>query len=315
MSAPVGTLNLSGYGSGIDLSGSLINGGNGGTVSLTYNSLTTATGGAFSVSANAGFNSLGGTVNIENTSTNTLSIGSGLGDLTLSASGAGGSVNVKTGGLLNVDNDAGQILNAQSISLQSGTAGAFGINLFRGLTGTNLALRSGNGIFNASGNALTFTGNLSLVANQVDLNNSTYTAANISIGSLSAAGSDLSLTSGSSATLSAGTITIGAVDTLNFTGNFLYDGQTVLSGQSIVATGSTQTLLNSQLGFLVTPSLVGGNFNGTWTSTVSPLSGISLINNPGSVVLSGDIIFAGNFAIVATGDIDLTGANINLSGT
>jgi hypothetical protein len=188
------------------------------------------------------------------------------------------------------------------------------MNLAGAFTGKNMSLRSPNSIFNTAGTTLNFTGNLSLITPSVTFNGATYTAQNLSIDSLSATGSDLALSGGAAATLNANLINIGAVDTLSFSGNFLYNGQTILSGQSISATGSTQTMQNGNTGYIVTPNLNGGTFNGTWVSTATPLSGISVVNNPGSVVMSGDIVIAGNFAIVASGNVDLTGASINLSG-
>gem|GEM_PF-993607 len=310
--APTGTLDLTSYGSGINLSGSGLNGGNGGTVSLTYGSLTVNAGSnPFSVSVNAGFNGVAGTIDIRRTGTGTISLGSSAGDLDLSATGPGGTINASAGGLLSV---SGSGVSAENINLESGTGGAFGMNLAGAFSGTDLSLHSTSSIFNFSGTTLNFAGNLSLVTNQVNFNGATYTAQKISISSLDAAGSDLALDAGGTAALNASSINIGAADILAFSGTFAYNGSTILSGQSIAATGSTQSMQNGVTGYIVTPNLVGGTFNGDWISTTTPLSGISVVNNPGSVVFSGDIIIAGDFAVVAAGDVDLTGANINLSG-
>jgi hypothetical protein len=311
LTAPNGNLDLSAYTNGINVSGSALNGGNAGDVSLIYDSLTVNPAVAFAVSANAGFNGTAGTINIERTGTGTVSIGTTAGNFNLSATGSGGTINASAGGLLTA---TGSALSADNINLESGTGGVFGMNLAGAFTGKNMSLRSPNSIFNTAGTTLNFTGNLSLITPSVTFNGATYTAQNLSIDSLSATGSDLALSGGAAATLNANLINIGAVDTLSFSGNFLYNGQTILSGQSISATGSTQTMQNGNTGYIVTPNLNGGTFNGTWVSTATPLSGISVVNNPGSVVMSGDIVIAGNFAIVASGNVDLTGASINLSG-
>ncbi|HIA52797.1 MAG TPA: hypothetical protein EYN91_12030, partial [Candidatus Melainabacteria bacterium] len=302
---PTGNLNLSSYGAGINLSGSGLNGGNGGNIALVFNTLSTQSG-TFEVRADAGFNSLAGNIAIEKTSTATLTLGANA--LSLFAMGQDGTIDVKTGGLLNVGTNNATFLNAESISLESGTGGAFGINLLRNLTGTNLILHSGAGIFHNLGVSLQFTGDISVTTNQIDLNSALYRGRSITISSRSA---DLVLNGGTLAIFDSNQTTIGAAGALTTTGTFDYYGQVILSGQSVVATGSTHTMLSSGEGFVVTQSLQDGTFVNTWTLSAP---GVSVVNNPGNVTMSGNITLAGNFAVVASGDIDLTGASINLSG-
>lgn len=308
--APNGTLDITALGPTLNFNGT--GNGNGGSVSLVYEDLLTSnvSPDLFQITANSAGTGGGGHIYLNDTSLDFMYFGN-TSPFTVSALGAGGSITAVSGGILSVTGT--NPLLAENIKLTAGE-----ILLDSSLSGKNLTLTA-NTITVGSSSVQDFTGgtiriatpsltaaNIQFIADVINVSNS---------GNLTINGG-----TGNGVTFSAAQTYLTAGNTLTTQGKLNYDGSAVLSGASIVATGSTNTLTTpTGEGVLLTSSLTGGTFdpNGRWlaTNTALALANSAFFPTSGDITLTGDINFGGvNFAIVSSGNINLTGANINLSG-
>ncbi len=189
------------------------------------------------------------------------------------------------------------------------------------MTGKNVNLTAPN--FVTINNTVAANGgSLNISTSNLSGSNYILNADNISISSPVGTGLSIGGFGGGTTFNAINGITVqAAANDLTLQGTIAYNGPTFLiangAGQSIQAAGSTSTASSQSL--LITNSLVGGtigaNFTpgGNWTLT-NGLGG-SFANSGGPVTLSGVFNFGGkDFAIISTGDINLTGATINLDG-
>ncbi len=166
------------------------------------------------------------------------------------------------------------------------------------------------------------TGNSVITGTSLYLDAISISSANIIIGSPVDSSFTLDGGVGSvlTATAPAGRITVKAdVGDLTLQGNTTFATSALLSaaglGQSIVASfGSSTTALTTS--YLQTSNLAGDGSFITLGSTWILTNGGTYANSSGDIALNGHLAFSGeDFAIISRGNIDLTGATINLAGS
>ena len=313
LDAGTGTLDITTLGNSISTNGVGTN-RSAGTIDLRFGSLITASP-SLSLSANPTGTGLGGSIVVhDNVGSEGIVLGSGAGQISISAAGSGSKVDVATTGALTVL--ASNPITADNVFLKSGVGG---ISLDSAINGASFNAVS-DGAVSLLQNVST-TGDVSIAAATVSLNATTVSAANIFIDN--APGTSLTIDGGAGSTLTSTTGT-GQISVVAQNGDLILAGSTTYTtaallavsdaGNSLVATaGSTSTALQNSC--LLTSSLQGTGTFVTLGSTWNFTNGLSYANQHGDVKLSGNFTFAGaNFSIISKGNIDISGATINLDG-
>lgn len=170
------------------------------------------------------------------------------------------------------------------------------------LVSTNLA----NGEMSTEGSSV-FTGNVDITTSKIEMIDSLTAGGSINIhndtGALSVTGFSMTLDAGDGTTLR-------ALNNLNVQGTTSFVGAAFLYGPNQFTLASGAVLNASTNSYITTAAFdnQGGTLNGPWNIVNSG----TYSNNPGNITLTGAQDF-NNLAIIAQGNIDLTGATFNLN--
>ncbi len=240
------------------------------------------------------------------------------------------SISVVNGGIGSSSSPIRMTNGANPFVLSLSTVDGFGSfvdhvgtgNLFLDhVTGGNFSLSSTASHVTTSSD-LTCTGSINIQTNHfVNEHTVTSTTGDINIRSLAGSGLILEGLFGGELAAASGAINVTATS-----GNLTLSGKTTFTsaanlfaadqGQAVVLSSGSESIA-TVASFIFTGSLLGNGAlttiapapNPTWTL----VNRGSYLNNPGDVVLSGDLVFD-DLMIIASRNIDLTNASIDLSG-
>lgn len=289
-----------------------------GTIELSYGSLIRTTGN-LSLTANSTGSGAGGKVILHDQSSGGLVIGNGNGEFFVSARGFnyGSVIDIATGGSLTLKPTSP--LNAETVLLTSGVGG---MTISAVANDVDYFTANSTGTISITQD-LNFTARMNFVTPYMSLNGFDITCLNLNISSQ--AGGSLTLDGGvSESRLSTDEWPGGIIRVFSDTGNLTLVGNTKYfttvylvaseAGQSIVASeGSISSSLSQ--GYLLTSSVSGSGSLVTLGTTWIITNVGTYANSQGDVVLAGDLNFSGaDLSIIASRNIDLTGATITLDG-
>lgn len=310
LNAGSGLLNVASLGS-IDASGVGTNKA-AGTIELIGGSLI-RTSGNLSLTANSTGSGAGGKIFLRNDGADDILLGTGAGQIAVSASGSGSVIDFETSGSISVLST--NPLSAASISLKAGTGDLL---LDSSITANDLTITAPGMVSLLQ--SISTNGDVTINCSGLTLNAISVTASNIFVSS--PFNSSFTLDGGAGSTLTAavgGQVRVFADSgDLTLLGNTTYTRNAILQAsgldQSIVAAaGSSSIALSSS--YLLTNSLSGSGSFVTIGSTWTLANGGMYANSNADVVVSGHLSFAGaDFAIISGRSINLTGAIIDLSG-